>query len=136
MIKIDQHKLDQLTQDKWQALSDEWERSKLTQSQFCELKSMPLKTFTNKRQQLLKAKRQEPGQQELEKYKQKQNQKENQNKNQKQFLPAHVNVALTQASATSSVVLTMMNGLSVHIASNTDKTLVRDVFELLGITSC
>ncbi|MBU2524189.1 hypothetical protein KKG71_03270 [Patescibacteria group bacterium] len=116
MRKIDRNKFKPLTSSEWQALSDEWEHSELTQLKFCKLKNLPLKTFTNQRQKVLQEKK----------------------KAQNQFLPAHINfkAKAVELPATQSVVLKLPNGICLQIALNTDKAWLRNVFELLGITPC
>ncbi len=54
----------------------------------------------------------------------------------KQFLPAHISVPTINQAAIQSIVLKLPNGISLQVASNTDKAFLKAVFELLGVTSC
>ena len=104
----------QLALESWRILSDEWESGNLTQPEFCQLKNIKLKTFLKWRQKVQQEK----------------------DIKQKQFLPAHISVATINQAAIQSIVLKLPNGISLQIASNTDKAFLKTMFELLGVTSC
>ena len=114
MQKKDQNEKKRLALESWRALSDEWESGNLTQAEFCQLKEIKLKTFLKWRQKVLQEK----------------------DIKQKQFLPAHIGVPSINQAAIQSIVLKLPNGISLQIASNTDKTFLKTMFELLGVTSC
>ena len=115
-----------LALESWRILSDEWESGNLTQPAFCESKNIKLKTFLKWRQKVLQVK--EMAEKIVE-------------KTPEDFLPAQVISQSTQPQArstsiVSSVIVKLPNGISLQIASNTDKAFLKTVFELLGVTSC
>lgn len=101
-----------LTKADWEKLSSEWKAGKLNQPEFCKLKGIKLSTFVYWRQKL------------------------SQEKKQKQFLPVRANPLPIKQHEREAVMLKLPNGISLQIASNTDKTFLKTLFELLGITSC
>ena len=115
-----------LALESWRILSDEWESGNLTQPAFCESKNIKLKTFLKWRQKVLQVK--EMAEKIVE-------------KTPEDFLPAQVISQSTQPQARStsivpSVIVKLPNGISLQVASNTDKAFLKTVFELLGVTSC
>ena len=115
-----------LALESWRILSDEWESGNLTQPAFCESKNIKLKTFLKWRQKVLQVK--EMAEKIVE-------------KTPEDFLPAQVISQSTQPQARStsmvpSVIVKLPNGISLQVASNTDKAFLKAVFELLGVTSC
>ena len=114
MQKKDRNEKKQLALESWRILSDEWESGNLTQPEFCQLKNIKLKTFLKWRQKVQQEK----------------------DIKQKQFLPAHISVPTINQAAIQSIVLKLPNGISLQVASNTDKAFLKTVFELLGVTSC
>ena len=115
-----------LALESWRILSDEWESGNLTQPAFCESKNIKLKTFLKWRQKVLQVK--EMAEKIVE-------------KTPEDFLPAQAISQSTQPQArstsiVSSVIVKLPNGISLQIASNTDKAFLKTVFELLGVTSC
>jgi len=126
MQKKDRDEKKRLALESWRILSDEWESGNLTQPAFCESKNIKLKTFLKWRQKVLRVKEAT---------------KKTAERTPEDFLAAHVISPSTQHQATPSsmvpsVIVKLPNGISLQVASNTDKAFLKTVFELLGVTSC
>lgn len=103
----------------WRNLSDEWERSHLTQRAFCELKNIRVKSFVKWRHKV----RQDKAPKEIQ-------------NDQPRFLPAQINLSGDDPAPYQGALLKLANGASLQISPNIDQLFLTRLFRLLGVLAC